>query len=438
MLGLFLYIYIMKISDLHALYLDCNAVCTDTRTVATNDMFFALTGDNFNGNTFALKALKAGAKYAIIDDSEYHIPNQTIIVEDVLKTLQTLATFHRDYLNIPIIGLTGSNGKTTTKELINAVLSQKFATTATLGNLNNHIGVPLTLLSMNAETEIGIVEMGANHLKEIEFLSNIAKPNFGYITNFGKAHLEGFGSIEGVIQGKSELYHFLKSTGGHVFINKKDSKQVELTTDLKTTSFGDETTDAEILINLITADPFVISEYNNLNIASQLIGTYNFTNISAAITIGAYFKVQDTDIKTAIETYTPTNNRSQIITKGSTKIILDAYNANPTSMKAALESFHTLKDTRKIAIIGDMFELGDEATKEHQNIVDLATTLNIDKVYIIGHLFKDTLTSSNKIITAYNTFEAFKSELKQQEFQNTTILIKASRGMKLERILDLI
>ncbi|MFB9055029.1 UDP-N-acetylmuramoyl-tripeptide--D-alanyl-D-alanine ligase [Formosa undariae] len=427
----------MKTSDLHTLFLGCNTVCTDTRLVKENDLFFALTGDNFNGNTFAKKALDNGAKYAIIDDSEYHIPGQTFVVNNTLETLQNLASYHRDYLNIPIIALTGSNGKTTTKELINVVLSQKYKTTATLGNLNNHIGVPLTLLSMNDKTEIGIVEMGANHLKEIEFLCTLAKPNFGYITNFGKAHLEGFGSIEGVIQGKSELYAFLKLTNGLAFINAKDDKQIEITADIKTVSFGDQTTHTETVIDLINADPFVITSYENLQVQSQLIGAYNFTNISAAIAIGSYFKVSNTSIKDAIEGYTPSNNRSQIITKGDTKIILDAYNANPTSMKAALESFHVLKDSKKIAIIGDMFELGETAEQEHQHIIDLADSLNIDKVIVVGTLFNATKTTSNKI-QAYDTFEAFKNALIPSDLEQSTVLIKASRGMRLERILDLI
>lgn len=436
-LGLFLYIYIMKISELHTLYLKCNTVCTDTRTVKENDIFFALKGDNFNGNMFVSKAIEAGAEYAIIDDPDYHIENKTFVVKNVLETLQKLAAYHRDYLNIPIIGLTGSNGKTTTKELINTVLSQKHTTTATLGNLNNHIGVPLTLLSMHSKTEIGIIEMGANHLKEIEFLCSIAKPNFGYITNFGKAHLEGFGSVEGVIKGKTELYTFLRKIDGIAFVNAKDSKQKELTTGMNIVSFGDDTVKSKTNINLKDANPFVVAKYNNQDIKSQLIGAYNFTNISAAIAIGTHFNVNDENIKTAIEQYVPKNNRSQIITKGSNKIILDAYNANPTSMKAALESFHLIKDIHKIAIIGDMFELGDDAKAEHQSIIDLASSLNINDVYVLGELFKSTQITS-KHITSFDTYEAFQTNLNKLKITNATILIKASRGMKLERILDLI
>ncbi|CDF80493.1 UDP-N-acetylmuramoylalanyl-D-glutamyl-2,6-diami nopimelate--D-alanyl-D-alanine ligase [Formosa agariphila KMM 3901] len=427
----------MNISDLHALFLECSTVCTDTRLVKENDLFFALTGEHFNGNKFAKKALESGASYAVIDDSEYQVEGETILVNNTLETLQQLAAFHRDYLNIPIIALTGSNGKTTSKELINVVLSQNYKTTATVGNLNNHIGVPLTLLSMHKDTELGIVEMGANHLKEIEFLCSIAKPNFGYITNFGKAHLEGFGSLEGVIQGKSELYTFLELTDGIAFINKKDEKQVELTSHIKRVTFGDQTTANKTTVNLESADPFVIANYNGFKIESQLIGSYNFTNISAAIAIGSYFKVSAKQIKTAIEGYTPTNNRSQIITKRSTKIILDAYNANPTSMKAALESFHILKDTNKIAIIGDMFELGATAADEHQHIIDLASTLNINKVYVVGKLFNAIEIKSNHI-KAFDAFEDFKIHFSSLDIAKSTLLIKASRGMKLERILDLI
>ena len=292
----------MKIEDLHTLFLECNSVCTDTRKIAKGDMFFALKGDNFNGNSYAEKALKSGAKYAIVDEEAYNTSPKTILVMDVLKTLQELSSHHRSYLNIPIISLTGSNGKTTTKELINAVLSQKFETTATIGNLNNHIGVPLTLLSMTNQTELGIVEMGANHQKEIEFLCKIAKPDYGYITNFGKAHLEGFGSVEGVIKGKSEMYNYLISKNKTVFINANDPIQVKNTSKANRFSFGTNT-NTDVLIDFIKAQPFVKCLFNNLNIQSQLIGDYNFTNISAAIAIGNFFKVKDIDIKKGIEIY---------------------------------------------------------------------------------------------------------------------------------------
>ncbi|WP_034041540.1 UDP-N-acetylmuramoyl-tripeptide--D-alanyl-D-alanine ligase [Wocania ichthyoenteri] len=423
----------MKIEQIHNLFLECNSVCTDTRKINKDDIFFALKGDNFNGNTYAEQAIKKGAKYVIIDDKEYKISDKTILVNNVIKTLQELASYHRTFLNIPIIALTGSNGKTTTKELINAVLSEKYKTTATLGNLNNHIGVPLTLLSMNPNTEIGIVEMGANHLKEIAFLCNITKPDYGYITNFGKAHLEGFGSVEGVIKGKSEMYDYLIANRKTIFVNGNDAIQVNKTNDAKRLVFGN-TNSANINIDFIDAKPFVESKYNDLNIKSQLIGDYNFNNIAAAITMGNYFNVKDNVIKNAIENYVPNNNRSQIIKKGYNKIILDAYNANPTSINAALLNFE--KQTgHKIAVLGDMFELGNETKQEHQTITDLAISLNIDKIILIGENFYQSKVSSEKVVQ-YKTFEEFKKHFKIYTIKNTTLLIKGSRGMALERVLE--
>ncbi len=427
----------MTIETLHSLFLQCNKVSTDTRKVEKGDIFFALKGDNFNGNAFALEAIEKGAKYVVVDEKEYNTSSQIILVEDVLKTLQKLSTFHRDHLNIPIIALTGSNGKTTTKELINATLSQKYNTTATIGNLNNHIGVPLTLLSMNNDTEIGIVEMGANHLKEIGFLCNIAKPNYGYITNFGKAHLEGFGSIEGVIKGKTELYDYLTNNDNIIFVNAEDNKQLEHSKKAKTIAFGNDANTNDVAVNLIEAQPFVKVNYNNLEIESQLMGEYNFNNISAAICMANYFKVDDSSIKTAIESYTPTNNRSQIIKKASNKIILDAYNANPTSMRAALSNFSNLKDNNKIAFLGDMFELGNDAAEEHQSLTNFTSTLNIDRIILIGENFYLTKGNSPRI-KHYKSFEELKNKFDFDNIADATLLIKGSRGMALERILDLL
>ncbi len=419
----------MKIEQLYKLYSQNYLIDTDSRKIRKGSVFFALKGENFNGNKFALQALKSGSNYAVIDEELYHTHTNTIMVDNVLETLQKLANFHRKQLNIPIISVTGSNGKTTTKELINAVLSEKFSTNATYGNLNNHIGVPLTLLSMTPETEIGIVEMGANHLKEIEFLCSIAEPNFGYITNFGKAHLEGFGSYEGVIEGKSELYKYLRASNGIVFINSEDEIQVKQASGLNNVPFNKNE------IQFITANPFVIIQFKNLLIETQLIGKYNYTNLSAAIAIGNYFNVSENNIKDAIEKYIPSNNRSQVIIKKNIKIILDAYNANPSSMQAALENFNELKDLHKIVFLGDMFELGNDSIDEHQKIALLATSYNFSKVYLIGKAFS-TVQVKNAFI--YDSFDNFKKSNNLKNLTNATILIKGSRGMALERVLNLL
>lgn len=425
----------MNIKQLYNCFLQCNSICTDTRKLVKNDIFFALKGENFNGNLFAEKALLKGAKYAVIDEKKFETTN-TILVDNVLKTLQELATFHREHIKIPIIALTGSNGKTTTKELINAVLSKKYNTKATLGNLNNHIGVPLTLLSMTHLTEIGIVEMGANHLKEIEFLCDIAKPNFGYITNFGKAHIEGFGSMEGVIKAKSELYKYLIKNDKYIFFNADDSIQKEkLKANIKKSGFSQNNSEYFNII-FLDATPFVKLKIKNITINSNLIGDYNFTNISAALLIGTYFNVELKDLKTAIENYIPTNNRSQIIEKKTNKIILDAYNANPSSMEAALNNLAKQNSKFKIAILGDMFEIGIEAEKEHQYIVNKTLDLSFDKIILIGENFYKTESSNPKIIK-YTSFESFKKTFSYSNIYNTTILIKGSRGMALERVLDL-
>lgn len=414
----------MRISEIYKLFKTSNGIATDTRKITKNCIFIALKGDNFNGNKFAEKAINSGAAFAIIDEQEYQTGDKTILVKDVLHTLQKLANFHRRELNTQIISLTGSNGKTTTKELINVILSKKFNTTATLGNLNNHIGVPITLLSMTEKTEIGIVEMGANHLKEIERLTSITEPNFGYITNFGKAHLEGFGGIEGVIKGKSELYDYLKENNRKAFINTKDPIQVNFSTKVNSILFGEKTILKKI-------DPFLVIKYSGLEIHTNLIGEYNFSNINAAIAIGEYFKVPVTDIKKALESYTPTNNRSQIIEKGTSKIILDAYNANPTSMKAALKNFQKITAPEKIIILGDMFELGETSDQEHQEILELAENLNVKEIHLIGEYFSKTKASKANL---HSTFEAFKNSFKPHK---ATYLIKGSRGMALERTLNL-
>ena len=427
----------MDIKSIHHFFLKCNSVSIDTRKIEPGSLFVAIKGDNFDANTFAKEALEKGASFVIIDNPNYFIDERTIVVKDSLKTLQELAKFHREFLNIPIVALTGSNGKTTTKELIQVVLSKKFNTKATFGNLNNHIGVPLTLLSFTKDTEVGIVEMGANHQKEIEFLCETAKPDFGYITNFGKAHLEGFGGVEGVIKGKSEMYTYLRNHHKTVFVNLNDPIQVEKTAPINSFTFGLNTKNADVLINAINANPFVEVEVNDTKITSHLIGLYNSNNINAAISIGIKFGVSLPDIKSAIEGFVPQNNRSQLLTVNSNEIILDAYNANPSSMVVALENFFQLENKNKIAILGDMFELGEESLEEHQSIVDLVNNNNSVTTYFIGKDF-----FSNKIQNEnchfFLTFEDFAQSINGKAMSNSLILIKGSRGMALERTLGIL
>ncbi|NER18663.1 UDP-N-acetylmuramoyl-tripeptide--D-alanyl-D-alanine ligase [Spongiivirga citrea] len=424
----------MTIERLHHIFLDSTGVSTDTRNIEKGQLFFALKGDNFNGNAFAEQALTDGAAYCVIDEEKYNTNSSFTLVDDVLTALQKLATYHREFLKIPILALTGSNGKTTTKELIAVVLSQKFNVTSTKGNLNNHIGVPLTLLSMNKETEFGVVEMGANHQKEIEFLCEIAKPDYGYITNFGKAHLEGFGGFEGVIKGKSELLHYINENGKDFFYNADDALMSEKVIAQNTFSFS-EKKGANCMVKMKEANPLVQITFDGIDINSHLIGSYNFTNIAAAIAIGQYFKVDTPAIKNAIENYIPSNNRSQLIKKGNNTVILDAYNANPTSMKAALDNLSNLKEIKKLAILGDMFEVGETSAQEHQAIHDLSSSLNFDQVYLVGNAFA-AVKSANNDIHIFSDFDALKDSFVKPD--NATILIKGSRGMKLERVLELL
>ena len=425
----------MELKNIYSKFLECSSVSTDTRKIDNNSLFVALKGENFDANTFAKEALNKGAKYVIIDNKDFFIDERTILVNDSLKTLQELSNFHRKQLSLTIIGLTGSNGKTTTKELINAVLSEKYKTIATIGNLNNHIGVPLTLLRLKSDTEIGIIEMGANHQKEIEFLCSIAEPDFGYITNFGKAHLEGFGGIEGVIIGKSEIYTYSKENNKTVFVNLDDAIQNKKSESLNRYTFSQNDSNADVFISSVEANPMVKVKYKGLTMQSHLIGAYNANNINAAITIGKYFKVEDLAIKKAIENYIPQNNRSQLIPKNGNEIILDAYNANPSSMNAALVNFFQLEKNPKKAILGDMFELGDESFKEHQKIVELVSNYPEVEVYFVGKHFFQTKKEINHI----HFFESFESFSKSfQTVSNNLILIKGSRGMALERSLELI
>ena len=427
----------MDIKYIHTLFLKCNSVSIDTRKIEVNSLFVAIKGERFDANTFAETALQKGALYVIIDDKSHFIDERTIVVENSLIALQELAKYHRAYLKLPIIALTGSNGKTTTKELINAVLSKKFRTKATVGNLNNHIGVPLTLLSFTSETQVGIVEMGANHQKEIEFLCELARPDYGYITNFGKAHLEGFGGVEGVIAGKSEMYHYLSKNEKLVFINLEDPIQIEKSGSLKSYTFGLNKLNADINITNIKANPFVEIIYDATVIKSNLIGLYNANNINAAICIGTYFEVENGDIKEAVQTYVPENNRSQLVAKGTNQIILDAYNANPSSMAVAIENFLQIEQLNKVMILGDMFELGQDSHNEHKAIVKSLVNRKEVVCYFVGaEFYANKIEQDN--FHFFDSFENFSKSLLKDTFENNYILIKGSRGMALERSLDFI
>ncbi|MDN3643427.1 UDP-N-acetylmuramoyl-tripeptide--D-alanyl-D-alanine ligase [Lutimonas halocynthiae] len=425
----------MRIEDIYGLYKLSYKVVKDTREDVKNALYFSLKGESFNGNKYALEAVKNGANYAIIDEAQYKVDDRLILVDDALLCLQQLARYHRAQLNIPILALTGSNGKTTTKELINVVLNKKFKCLSTKGNLNNHIGVPLTLLSMTPEYNFGVVEMGANHQLEIEALCEIAQPDFGYITNFGRVHLEGFGSFEGVIKGKTEMYKHLKDADKIVFVNQEDPIQMEKSSGINRTVFGGEGADCNVAFT--DADPFVSISFEGIEINSKLIGAYNFANIAAAVCIGNYFGIPAPEIKDAIEGFTPNNNRSQIIQRASNKVIMDAYNANPNSMDAAISNLASLSDHKKVAILGDMFELGDDAILEHQKIVDQLSAIDLVAVYLVGETFYKT-NRLNSNMHKFRSFEEFVKLFEGNSYTDTTFLIKASRGMALERTLDYI
>lgn len=428
---------LMTIPNLHQLFLSTEKVSTDTRTLQNGELFFALSGDNFNGNQYARQALDKGASYVVMDDSKFYDKEEKrmILVEDALKALQDLANHHRNYLGLPIIALTGSNGKTTTKNLIKEVLSKQFIVQATKGNLNNHIGVPLTLLSMTSDHDLGLVEMGANHPGEIELLCLIAEPNYGYITNFGKAHLEGFGDLEGVIRAKSELYNYLALTEACVFVYEKDEKQLELTKDqnrILFNSYKDETGDFQLL----SAQPKLQFRYKACTISTNLVGAYNFVNCIAALKIGSYFGVPDEMAIKAISSYTPDNNRSQLMKTERNLLLLDAYNANPTSVLAAINSFVAEElHANKVLILGDMFELGAYAAREHQAIVDLLRNNNAIKVYLVGENFFRTSNDATHV-SLYKTRAELAKVLQNEKLDAAYILLKGSRGMALENLVE--
>ncbi len=424
----------MDIADLYQRFLSSTGISTDTREIR-GDLFFALKGGHFNGNTFAQKAIEKGVKLAVVDEEEYTSEN-CFLVWDTLATLQELAWYHRSQLAIPVLALTGSNGKTTTKELIQAVLSKKYKAIATKGNLNNHIGVPLTILSITKEHEIAIVEMGANHLKEIELLCAISQPDVGYITNFGKTHLEGFGGIEGVIKGKSELYDFLRLNAKKALINTNDFVQMEQSKEITNRIFFGSDSRSSYAFELIPnkCSGLLALKYKNHYIKTQLIGEYNFSNVCAAISLGLYYKIPLKEIINAVEEYLPKDNRSQFKETASNKLILDSYNANPSSMEAALKSFDKYKATSKWVILGDMFEMGAYYEEEHKKIFKMALTMDFEKIILVGKAFNKT---KNRAIKFRTTKELIKW-LKNNKPTKKTILIKGSRGMKLEQAAELL
>jgi len=439
----------MTTEQLYQLFIQHPVISTDTRKIAAGCIFFALKGDKFDANTFAEQAIAAGAAYVVIDNPAYQLGEQYILVADVLTALQHLARHHRRQLSIPVIGLTGTNGKTTTKELINAVLSQQYNTLATQGNLNNHIGVPLTILSINATHQMAVIEMGANHQKEIEFLCSIAQPTHGLITNVGKAHLEGFGGVEGVKKGKGELYDYLKATNGKVFVNTDSADLVKMQNDRELESFdyGINPKINYVFGHIVSNTPYLsinwgfYSDKETYMVTTQLTGAYNLPNILAAICLGCFFKLSADEINAGVEGYQPQNNRSQIKQTATNTLICDYYNANPSSMMVAIENIGKLSADRKVLILGDMFELGEESATEHEAVIRKALDTKVGERIFIG---KEFLAQKWKFkgrkptdFTFHATVEDAIAGLKFHPIKNSTVLIKGSRGMALERLVGL-
>jgi UDP-N-acetylmuramoyl-tripeptide--D-alanyl-D-alanine ligase len=422
----------MTIEQLYEIYLQYPSVQTDTRKLAQGDIFFALKGPNFNANTFAEQALKQGAAYAVVDEAPATANENIIVVENVLETLQALAKYHRRQFTIPFIAITGSNGKTTTKELVHVVLSASYKTYTTQGNLNNHIGIPLTILQVKKDAQMAVIEMGANHRGEIASYCKYTLPTHGIITNCGKAHLEGFGGEEGVRKGKGELYDFLRETGGSAFVMWDYDYLREMSRGIpEVVKYG--TADADITGNVVQSEPFLeVSIKNSMDIRTQLVGSYNLPNVLVAVTAGKYFNVPDEKIKSAIEAYTPSNSRSQLVEKNGNKIILDAYNANPSSMKLAIENLAKLPAENKVLMLGGMMELGADSMQEHAAIIDLIRQYNWKDVVLVGG---DFLKVSHPFHQFNNSREAAEW-FKQQQLKNGYILIKGSRSMQMEKVLE--
>ena len=421
----------MDVKDFYFSYFQAGNISIDSRKIEKETIFFAFSGESFDAATKAEDAIRNGAAAVIVEKKEYeNIDKKIFYVPSTLDFLQQLALFHRRQLKIPIIGLTGSNGKTTTKELISSVLARKYKTQYTFGNLNNHIGVPLTLLSITKEYEIAVIEMGANHQKEIELLCSLAEPNIGYITNFGKAHLEGFDGFEGVIKGKSELYEYLKQNDQTILVNEVDEIQREKTKNYsKKITFGSG--DSQFYFEKFVENNLVGIIYKGQKIQSNLTGDYNFTNICAAVSLGLHFDIDFEEIKSAIENYKPTNMRSQVVEKNGKTLVLDTYNANPSSMALSLNNFSQFTGSKTV-IVGDMLELGEESVMEHQKIWELAQSLNLDEIITVGSIFKQINPSEKSF---KNTDELIEY-LKQNPIKNKNILLKGSRGIALEKVIE--
>jgi UDP-N-acetylmuramoyl-tripeptide--D-alanyl-D-alanine ligase len=429
----------MQIRSIHQLFLDCNQkITTDTRKIVEGSVYFALKGENFNGNNFAADALAKGCAYAIVDEAQYVKGDKYILVNDVLSTMQQLANYHRMQLNIPVLAITGSNGKTTTKELVHAVLTQKFKTQYTKGNLNNHIGVPLTLLSITPEHEMAVVEMGANHQGEIEMLCKIAEPNFGIITNIGKAHLEGFGGIEGVKKGKSELYKYLKEKNGTVFLHGDDEVLSDLSKENNKYTYGTKKlydvvgkfSESNLFVELAWKTRYTAPELKNAGfIQTKLVGIYNYYNALCAACIGTFFKIEDEQIKEALISYEPTNNRSQLFKTANNILILDYYNANPSSMQVAIENFAAMPAQNKMLVLGDMLELGKESLEEHKALIQMLKEKDLPDYILVGPIFS-SLQKEKSFTNSKLAFEFLNTEA----VKNKTILIKGSRGIALEEV----
>lgn len=424
----------MTTEALYAIYKKFPNVQTDTRKLQAGDLFFALRGPNFNGNAYAAQAIEAGAAYAVIDDEAYFKSDKTILVPDVLHALQQLALHHRRQLNIPFLAITGSNGKTTTKELVHAVLSTQLKTYTTSGNLNNHIGVPLTILKIRNDAEMAVIEMGANHQREIALYCTIAEPTHGLITNCGKAHLEGFGGVEGVRKGKGELFDYLRSNNGTAFIMNDYEYLQEMSRGIAHIhTYG--TRDAEITGSASTANSLMqvhLTKGIEASVNTQLVGAYNLPNVLAAVAVGKYFNIQDENIINAIENYHPTNSRSQLVAHEQKVFVLDAYNANPSSMLAAIDNFSRMPDASKVVILGAMAELGEESLHEHRQLINELHKHNWQHVLLVGGDFL-------KVEHPYHSFTSPADAgrwLQQQNFEQATFLIKGSRSMQMEKVLD--